>query len=316
MSAFEDFPPSILNSPFTVAQAQDLGLSYARLHRQDIVSISRGIKATHGQDDAALSLALLTRPYTQVTGYSAASHATAFILWELPGFLPEAMSGTIHISRQYPHSIPRRSGIQGHRTMFDTDEVQLVDGLWLTSRARTWLDCARSMSVEELVVTADHLIRIPRPAFERRNEEYVTLEELSELLSRHPGTPGIVKARAALELARVGSDSPQETKLRLACSAAGLPEPHLNEPTLLANGVIRQPDQSYPDYKVAVEYDGNTHADPRQVEKDVRRAEDYANAGWSEVRIMRHHMQNDAKEAVRKVREALWAHGWRPSSDL
>ncbi|WP_449372555.1 hypothetical protein [Arthrobacter psychrolactophilus] len=316
MSAFEDFPQSIRSSPFTVAQAQELGLSYARLRRRDIVSLSRGIKVFNGQDDAALSLALLTRPYTQVTGYSAASHATAFILWELPGFLPGATSGTIHISRQYPHSIPRRSGIQGHRTMFDTDEVELVDGLWVTSRARTWLDCARKMSVEELVVAADHLIRIPRPGFENRSEAYATLEELSELLARHPGTPGIVKTRAALELARIGSDSPQETKLRLACGTAGLPEPHLNEPTLLANGVIRQPDQSYPDYMVAVEYDGNTHADPHQVEKDVLRAEDYAKAGWSEVRIMKHHMQNDAKEAVRKVREALWARGWRPSPNL
>ena len=58
MSAFEDFPSSIRNSPFTVAQAQKLGLSYARLRRQDIISLSRGIKAIHGQDDAALSLAL------------------------------------------------------------------------------------------------------------------------------------------------------------------------------------------------------------------------------------------------------------------
>lgn len=316
MSAIEELLPGMRNSPFTVAQAQDLGLSYEQLRRRDIISLSRGIKVIHGQDDAALSLALLTRPYTLVTGHSAASHATAFTLWELPGFLPGSALGTIHIARQYPHAIPRRSGIQGHRIMFDNDEVLFVDGLWITSRARTWLDCARKMSVEELVVTADHLIRIPRPEFERRGEAYAGLEELSELLSRHSGTPGIVKARTALELARVGSDSPQETKLRLACGAAGLPEPHLNERTLLANGVIREPDQSYPDYKVAVEYDGNTHADPEQVEKDVLRAEDYAKAGWSEVRIMKHHMRNDAKEAVHKVREALCAHGWRPSPDL
>lgn len=95
-----------------------------------------------------------------------------------------------------------------------------------------------------------------------------------------------------------------------------MPEPFLNERTLLANGVIRQPDQSYPDYKVAVEYDADTHADPRQVEKDVLRAEDYAEAGWSEVRIMKQHMRNDAKEAVHKVREALWSRGWRPSPHL
>ncbi|MEO6531235.1 MAG: DUF559 domain-containing protein [Specibacter sp.] len=311
MVPFEGLPQILKNAPFTVGQAMDVGASYGRLRHRDVLTLSRGIKAV--KNDADIPLALLTRPYTLVTGYSAASHATAFTIWELPGFLPGTDKPDIHISRQYPHTSPRRQGVQGHRAMFRDDEVVLVDGLWITTRARTWLDCARRMSVDELVVAADHLIRIPRTAFEGRSLPYATLQELATLLERHRGTPGIVKAREALELARVGADSPQETKLRLACGRSGLPEPLLNVPTPLLDGVERTPDQSYPEFKVAAEYDGGTHNDPKQVERDVRRAEDYEQAGWIEVRIMNRHMVNDAKEAVRKIRNALYQRGWRPT---
>lgn len=310
MSVFEEVHPEFLDSPFTVGQAQAAGITPGQLRHRDILRLSRSIRTLAHDDD--LPLALLTRPFTALTGYSAASHATAFAIWQFPGFLPGASSTTLHIARQFPHTPARRSGIQGHRTMFRDDEVVFLDGLWITTRARTWLDCARKMSIEELVVVADHLIRIPRETFEGRTEPYATRAQLQALLARHKGTPGIPKARAALDLARVGSDSAQETKLRLACAYAGLPEPLLNMPTLLAGGVQRTPDQSYPEYKVATEYDGNTHNDPRQVERDVDRADDYARAGWLEVRIMKRHMAHGAKEAVQKIRAALWDRGWHP----
>lgn len=309
MPPLDRLPEFLQSSPFTVAEALKCGASYGELCHRDVLTLSRGIKTL--KNDADVPLALLTRPYTTVTGYSAASHSTALTIWEIPGFLPTADRQTLHISRQYPHAAARRQGVAGHRTMFRDDEVCLVDGLWITTRARTWLDCARRMSVDELVVAADHLLRIPRAEFEQRTQPFATVEELAVLLARHPGTPGIIKAREALRLARVGSDSPQETKLRLACGYAGLPEPLLNARILLLDGAQRTPDQSYPEYRVAVEYDGGTHADPQQVERDVRREEDYARAGWKEVRIMKRHMSNDAREAVRKIRNALYDRGWR-----
>ncbi|MGA7204611.1 MAG: DUF559 domain-containing protein [Specibacter sp.] len=311
MARLDRLPEILHTAPFTVVEALGFGTSYGELCHRAVVTLSRGIKTLANDDD--VPLALLTRPYTLVTGYSAASHATAFTIWGIPGFLPGADVKTVHISRQYPHVPSRRRGVTGHRTMFQDDEVCLFNGLWITTRVRTWLDCSRKMSVEELVVAADHLVRMPRPEFEGRTDPYATMEELALILERHRGTPGIVKAREALRLARMGSDSPPETRLRLACGYAGLPEPWLNTTITLSDGVERTPDQSYPEYKVAVEYDGGTHSDPDQVEKDVRREEDFAGAGWRQVRIMKRHMDNDAKEAVRKIRTALWDRGWRPS---
>ena len=130
------------------------------------------------------------------------------------------------------------------------------------------------------------------------------------MLDRHKGTPGIRKARLALDQARVGADSAPETRLRLALEDSGLPEPQLNLPTELCAGVVRQPDLSYPEHKVAVEYDGDGHSLAGQIVRDIAREEDFSRAGWLLVRISKRHMQNEARGAVSKVRAALSSRGW------
>jgi hypothetical protein len=271
---------------------------------------SRGVRIP--SDAVPLERLGVVRPYTIVTPFSAASHATAFTLWDFPGFLPGQDDGRIHISRPDAMAIPRRRGVVGHVGQFFPDEVVSLDGVLITSRARTWLDCSRKMGIDELTVVADHLVRIPRPEFEGRTEPHATLEELADMLDRHKGTPGIRKARLALEQARVGADSAPETRLRLALENAGLPEPELNMPTELHAGVVRQPDLSYPEHKVAVEYEGEGHSDAAQIVRDIAREEDFARAGWTLVRISKRHMENGARSAVAKVRAALLSRGWVP----
>ncbi len=256
---------------------------------------------------------LHARPLTLVTQFSAASHATAFLMWDFPGYLPGSDDPRIHISRPDSMAIPRRRGVIGHVGQFFADEITRVDGVLITSRTRTWLDCARKMSIDELTVVADHLLRPPRPAFENRTEPYASPGDLAEMLDRHKGTPGIRKARLALEQARIGADSAPETRLRLALCRAGVPEPELNVPTALRTGVVRQPDLAYPEQRVAVEYEGAVHSEAAQVIRDIAREEDFSNAGWILVRISRRHMENDARAAVDKVRAALISRGWQPN---
>lgn len=135
------------------------------------------------------------------------------------------------------------------------------------------------------------------------------------MLDRHKGTPGIRKARVALEQARIGADSAPETRLRLALSEAGLPEAQVNVPTELGSGVVRQPDLSYPEFKVAVEYEGESHSETAQIVRDITREEDYARAGWLSVRISKRHMEHEARAAVWKVKLAMQTRGWRHSCE-
>ncbi|MDQ0676192.1 hypothetical protein QFZ36_003753 [Pseudarthrobacter siccitolerans] len=301
-------PEQLASLPFTFQEALDAGISRRRLRHRGLQRPSRGVRVpdAYNQDDLAPGI----RPYTLVTDFAAASHASAFLLWQFPGFLPGSNEPLLHVSRPDTVSIMRRPGVKGHRGQFFDDEIVSHHGLLVTSRTRTWLDCSRKMSIEELTVVADHLLRIPRPDFEGRSEPYASREDLAEMLDRHKGTPGIQKARLAFDLARVGSDSAPETRLRLALEDAGLPEPLLNVPTELRPGVVRQPDLSYPEQKVAVEYDGAGHSETEQVVRDIAREEDFGRAGWVLVRISKRHMQNNAGLAVAKVRRALLLRGW------
>ncbi|MFB9715328.1 hypothetical protein [Arthrobacter methylotrophus] len=312
----QSLPAPLAVAPFTCQEAADAGVSHRRLRHPSLHSPSRGIRIP----EAALvegqakdvSLPLVIRPFTVVTEFSAASHATAFSLWRFPGFLPGGDDPRIHLSRPDTMAIPRRTGVVGHVGQFFDDEITSVDGLLITTRARTWLDVSRKMSIDELTVVADHLLRFPRPELEGRTESHGTREQLAEMLDRHKGTPGIRKARLALEQARIGSDSAPETRLRLALERGGLPEPQLNAVTELSAGVVRQPDLGYPEHRVAVEYDGATHSEPAQIVRDIAREEDFSRAGWQLVRISKRHMANDARSAVAKVRAALLDRGWNP----
>lgn len=306
----QPLPEHIAFAGFTIQEAVDAGVTPCRLRHRSLAAPSRGIRQP--VTEVAPILSEQVRPFTLITEFSAASHATAFSLWSFPGFHPGHDEPGIHISRPDTMAIPRRTGVVGHRGQFFADEIVSVHGLLVTSRTRTWLDCARRMSVDELTVVADHLVRLPRPEFEGRTEPYAALDELADMLDRHKGTPGIQKARLALEQVRTGADSAPETRLRLALERAGLPEPELNIPVVLSHGVVRQPDLAYPLFLVAVEYDGDVHSETRQIVRDIAREEDFARAGWALVRLSKRHMVNDGRSAVAKVRTALIIRGWSP----
>ncbi|MBD1591514.1 hypothetical protein HC744_05610 [Arthrobacter sp. S1_S22] len=311
MKVPSQLPEQLSSCPFTFQEAVDAGISRRRLRHQGLLWPSRGVRVPDAANEHHLAPRI--RPYTLVTDCAAASHASAFLLWGFPGFLPGSDEPLLHISRPDTVAIMRRPGVKGHRGQFFADEIVNLSGLLVTSPVRTWLDCSRKMSIEELTVVADHLLRVPRPDLEGRSEPYATREDLEEMLDRHKGTPGIRKARVALDRARVGSDSAPETRLRLALEDAGLPEPLLNMPTELYAAVVRHPDLGYPEQKVAVEYDGEGHSEAAQIVRDITREEDFVRAGWLLVRISKRHMERDARPAVAKVRSSLLSRGWSPS---
>lgn len=114
-------------------------------------------------------------------------------------------------------------------------------------------------------------------------------------------------------LAPVGADSPPETFLRPALAWAGLPEPLLNNPIYEAGaGLQHEPDMSYREYRIAIEYVGSGHNATAQVERDIDRVEHAVVAGGIEVRISKRPMRNDRAAAVSKIRSVL-LRGRRPA---
>lgn len=130
------------------------------------------------------------------------------------------------------------------------------------------------------------------------------------MVARHPGSRGVRKARTAVELLRVGADSPPETRLRLALIRACLPEPVLNHVVWGDVGApVLWPDAAYPQRRIALQYEGAHHNGEEQYLRDIRRADTAACSGWVELRLSRLDMAGENPAVVRKVRAALQSRG-------
>ena len=311
MKTVSQLPAELKDRPFTTAEALRLGVSTRRLRHVSLVTPGRGIRS--GSTTADVPLEIRARPFVEVNKGCAASHLTAAEVLNLPRRMQKEPTQMFHIIRPAGAAHLNRPHVIVHRMKLYEDEITTLNGIRLTTPERTWLDLAETLSVDELVVAGDSCVRIPRPEFEGRDKPLCTLGDLQRMIDRHKGKRGVRKAKEAIRLIRVGSDSPQETLLRLAVVRAGLPEPELNLPADTGDhGRLLQPDLSYPEYKVGIEYEGASHGDEAQIVRDIARSERYLELGWTEVRISKRHMVNDAKPAVAKVRTALIQAGWRP----
>ena len=305
-------PEELQGRPFTVVDAARAGVTHKRLRHRSLHRLGKGIRSASPTADLPLSIRV--RPFIEVNERCAASHLTAAELLVLPRRQQKGSPDMFHVIRPEGEAHLNRPHVIVHRMKLFSDEVTTVNGIPVTTPERTWLDMAEMLSLDELVAMGDSCVRIPRPDLEDRDMPLCSLADLQRMIDRHKGKRGLRKAREAIKLIRVGSDSPQETLLRLAMVRAGLPEPELNVPIISEDGARHhEPDLSYRRYKVGIEYEGEHHGDEGQIVRDIARSERYEALGWTEVRISKRHMFNDAKPAVAKIRTALVQAGWRRS---
>jgi len=73
--------------------------------------------------------------------------------------------------------------------------------------------------------------------------------------------------------------------LRYAIVNAGLPKPAVNEPIHTPTGEwLAEPDLSYDDVRLALEYNGADHAEPRRMRRDITRELDVVHrGGWQSI---------------------------------
>ena len=131
-----------------------------------------------------------------------------------------------------------------------------------------------------------------------------TTARLASALRRAAPYKGVVTARAALELVRVGADSPQETALRLALLHAGIPEPELQLRLHPARERTPDADLGWRRWRLVVHYDGASHRDPAQHAVDAWRDEGWSRAAWTQVWAS----APDAADDFRRVVDAVQAH--------
>lgn len=180
-------------------------------------------------------------------------------------------------------------GLRYVRQELSCDEVVDVGGITVTSPARTVADLARwARNVEDAVVEVDMLLQA----------RVVGPETLALAGERLTGRRGARQARSAFTLARVGSRSPGETRLRLAyVLGLGAPTPLLNPWVYDGLGrLLGRPDLLDEDAGLVLEYDGGRwrdsarpdgHLDPEQHREDNVREEWFERNGLLVVRAAR-----------------------------
>lgn len=294
----------------TVAQARALGTSRKTLRGRNAERHLHGIYSPVRRDRDALGLHRSLLGAAAFRGADVASHESAAALW---GFPDVVVPQELHLLSVAGDRRARVQGMSGHRGLVLPEETVVVDGLVVTSPARTWLDLARAAGVMRLILWADWLFN-PVWGGDWDREPLATPGELRALLDRHRGKPGIRKARLAADRARVGSDSHRETELRLALVDAGLPEPAVNQWIIdpVTGERIHRGDLTYDEVRIDLEYEGEHHSEKGQVQRDIARSERLQRADWLELRFSSAHARHGWLPAIHKTREALLSRGWSP----
>jgi Protein of unknown function (DUF559) len=179
------------------------------------------------------------------------------------------------------------------------DEVTHAVRLPVTTIARTAFDLGRLLARDEAVARLDALM------WSRSFE----VEDVMELVKRHPRAPGLNQLRSALPLVDGGAASPRETWLRLAVIDAGYRAPTTQIPVVDERGLVGLVDMGWKDLRIALEYDGDHHRkDGRQYVKDQRRLRRLEAAGWIVIRVI---AEDSVSDVLRRLDKALWQRGFR-----
>ncbi|OBH95132.1 DUF559 domain-containing protein [Mycobacterium sp. E2733] len=217
----------------------------------------------------------------------------------LAGFSASAMHGSKWIDPTLTAAIidTNRSpstGVKVWEERIEADEIAVVEGMRVTTPARTALDLARRCRMGVAVAAIDALVQATD----------LKMVDVELLVDRYRGRRGMKRARAALQLVDGGAQSPKETWLRLLLIEAGFPPPQ----TQIAvrnewNWVEAYLDMGWEDIKLAIEYDGDQHRSSRyQYVKDIRRLETLERLGWIVIRVIAEDHPHDIIRRVARAR--------------
>jgi len=259
-----DVPSQLSSTPFTVAQALDVGLTRRKLNSVVWRRLHTGVYVHRDvpvDDDLRVRALRLAAP--EGVAFAGLTAAWLHGLWRpAPGqAVPVVTTRT-----------PDGSGVESlrHRSRRqilrdEDDDVVQVKGLAVTNWFRTAFDLARDVPLVEAVSVLDGFAGagMNMPAF-------------VEYLSRHRRWPGVARTRTAVSLCDGRSRSVGESRLRLCVVLGGLPEPWVN-PSLVVRspegGLLRFPDLLVrgPRRIFALEFDGGYHEDFGQQNADSER---------------------------------------------
>lgn len=295
MVAASPEPALDLRRPFTRADAVRAGVDPKILRTSLYRRIFRGVHISADVPDSPFvraEAALVLHPPSAFV-----SHTTAARLWDLP--VP--VDARVHVTVPTDRDRRRRPEIRNHVTT-RTPRLARVRGLRVSHPFRMFVELASMLSLVDLVVVGDALVRLFACPAERLVEECRTSTD------HHAAT-----ALRAARYVREEVDSPMETRLRMLIVLAGLPEPVVNHKVRDEHGrVLRRLDLSYPRLRLIVEYDGRQHIE-RVVnwESDLDRREELDDDEWRILVVTAKGIYRHPERTLARIHKTLKARGCR-----
>ena len=226
------------------------------------------------------------------------SHESAALLWKLPwvGAWPEV----VHVTTDAA-SGGRSSVLMSRHTLGVPEPTEVIDGLAVTTLARTVVDLAARLPFDLGVVVADAALRRTFHSIAGVPRTSVTADDLERELHRVPLRHGSARARRTLNFADERADRPGESLSRVTICLAGITPPQLQVVMHGASGRRYVVDFWWPEFNVIGEFDGVAkYSDPeilrgrtpeqalieeKKREDDLRATnKGFARWGWSEAR--------------------------------
>lgn len=206
-----------------------------------------------------------------VFGYVSAAVLLGLPVWNIP-------ITRLHVVRNRSGRGQVRAGVHVHGSPLVEQDIVEVDGMRVTSPARTGVDLARSVPVEPALIVLDGILHQAwrRVQVAAQHPGAATAGELDEALGRLVHRRGTPAARRLLALADERSESPGETRSRYAMHRAGLPSPTTQWPV---PGTGFRTDFAWPDLGVVGEFDGRV-----KYGRSARPDEDLREVLWREKR--------------------------------
>jgi predicted transcriptional regulator of viral defense system len=275
----------------SIRQLQKLGFGHTTVEREGAAGrlhrLHRGVYAVghkklswHGH---CLAAVLANAPA------AVASHFTAGWLW---GLILNRPDGKFHITAPTRrHSKPQ---FVLHHASLTNEDAALVEGIPVTSLARTQLDLAAEVDVD----------RVCRFLARSEADETLDLRALESILARcgnHPGRGTLRQALDVYEADLTITRSGVEREFRDLVRKAGLPPPSMN----YAIGGYEL-DAYWPDHRFAVELEVYaTHGDRASFEADPVRHEELLLIGIESIRVTGSRLKREPAIVIERVRTLL-----------
>jgi hypothetical protein len=225
----------------------------------------------------------------------AVDRRSAAFLWGVDLLVRDApVTVTVPIGvRLCPH--PRR---QVRRATLAPADITTIAGVPMTTPVRTAFDLGRLENRRNAVMALDAMC----------HRRLVSVPAIVAYAKRMAGRPGVARLRERLGLVEPAAESPMETYLRLVLIDGGAPRPCAqHEIRDNAGRLIARVDLAYPQWRTAIEYEGDHHRGRAQFRRDAIRLNAVQTAGWLVLRftaddLLRHpdHVHQQVANAIRE----------------